>query len=180
MRLAADLDGRLLEIRDLRAEDVRPDEASAWDDWDDDWLPDDEQPVHHRAAIVLDGTVVGTMSWHAVLYGPTRGSRAWSMGLALAPAARGQGVGSLAQRLLSDALLETAYRVEASTDVANHAEQRALEKAGFQREGVLRGAQYRADGEHHDLVMYARTQAPGSAPSPAREGARAGGDTLAG
>ena len=33
------------------------------------------------------------------------------------------------------------------------AEQRALEKAGFSREGVLRSAQARADGRH-DLVSY--------------------------
>ena len=32
---------------------------------------------------------------------------------------------------------------------------RALEKAGFTREGVLRGAQFRR-GEWHDLVSYAR------------------------
>jgi RimJ/RimL family protein N-acetyltransferase len=44
-------------------------------------------------------------------------------------------------------------RVEASTDVENVAEQRSLEKAGYQREGVLRRAQYRA-GDWHDLVVY--------------------------
>jgi len=36
---------------------------------------------------------------------------------------------------------------------------RALEKAGFTREGVLRGAQFRADGRHHDLVMFSRIRA---------------------
>ena len=44
-------------------------------------------------------------------------------------------------------------RVEASTDITNLAEQRALEKAGFTREGVLRKAQWRA-GDWHDLVVY--------------------------
>ena len=33
-------------------------------------------------------------------------------------------------------------------------EQRALEKAGFVAEGILRSAQHRR-GEYHDLVMYA-------------------------
>ncbi len=46
-------------------------------------------------------------------------------------------------------------RVEASTDVDNLAEQRALEKAGFPREGVLRGAQFRS-GAHHDLFSRLR------------------------
>ena len=51
-----------------------------------------------------------------------------------------------------------ANRVEASTDVDNVAEQHALEKAGFVREGVQHGAQWRA-GAWHDLVTYAITRA---------------------
>jgi aminoglycoside 6'-N-acetyltransferase len=46
-------------------------------------------------------------------------------------------------------------RVQATTDVTNVAEQRALERAGFSREGVLRQAQFRA-GAWHDLVMYSK------------------------
>jgi aminoglycoside 6'-N-acetyltransferase len=46
-------------------------------------------------------------------------------------------------------------RVEAQTDVTNLAEQRALEKAGFTREGVLRKAQWRG-GAYHDLVVYSK------------------------
>ena len=46
-------------------------------------------------------------------------------------------------------------RLEASTDVDNPAEQRALERAGFTREGMLRSAQFR-DGGFHDLVIYSR------------------------
>ncbi|MFE9450159.1 GNAT family N-acetyltransferase [Streptomyces sp. NPDC006739] len=37
--------------------------------------------------------------------------------------------------------------------MANIAEQRALEWAGFTREGILRGACFRA-GAWHDMVMY--------------------------
>jgi RimJ/RimL family protein N-acetyltransferase len=44
-------------------------------------------------------------------------------------------------------------RIEAETDVENVAEQRALERAGFTREGVLRHAQFRA-GHWRDTVMY--------------------------
>ena len=84
------------------------------------------------------------------------------MGIALAPEWRGQGWGSVAQRLLADHLLLTAHRVEACTDIDNVAEQRSLEKAGFIREGVLRGAQMRADGRHHDLVMYAKVRSSGA------------------
>jgi RimJ/RimL family protein N-acetyltransferase len=79
------------------------------------------------------------------------------IGIDLVPEGRGQGLGTEAQRLLADWLFDTteANRVEASTDVENLAEARALEKAGFRLEGVTRGAQFRA-GAYHDLVLYAR------------------------
>ena len=100
---------------------------------------------------------VGSVSWHKERYGPNERSGAWNIGISLLPEARGHGYGPEAQRLLADFLFATTDvdRVEASTDVDNAAEQRALDKAGFIREGVLRGAQYRA-GARHDLVNYAR------------------------
>jgi len=106
---------------------------------------------------IADGTPIGTVGWHRVTYGPNPESAAWNFGIELRPDARGQGYGSEAQRLLAAYLFETtgANRVEASTDLDNVAEQRALEKAGFRREGIARGAQYRA-GRHRDLVTYAR------------------------
>ena len=155
MIASAEVHGHRCVIRLRSDDDACPDDSSQWDAWDDgERVPGD----HHRAVIVVDGAIIGTMSWHAVHYGPTAGSRAWSMGIALASEWRGQGWGTIAQRLLADHLLESAHRVEASTDVDNIAEQRSLEKAGFDREGILRGAQLRADGLHHDLVMYARTR----------------------
>jgi len=155
MIASVDVDGRACVIRSRSETDACPDVSSEWDEWDDGETVPGE---HHRAVIVVDDHIIGTLSWHAVHYGPTAGSQAWSMGIALAPQWRGQGWGSLAQRLPGDHLLGSAHRVEASTDVDNVAEQRSLEKAGFHREGVLRGAQMRADGRHHDLVMYARTR----------------------
>ncbi|MFM7120606.1 MAG: GNAT family N-acetyltransferase, partial [Gammaproteobacteria bacterium] len=160
--LIADLGGRRVELRDLMPDDVCPDESSEWDAWDAEWLPAHEQPQQYRAVVVFDQQIVGTLSWHAVPYGPTARSRAWSLGIGLAQPFRGRGIGTVAQRLLSDHLLQMAHRVEASTDIMNVAEQRALEKAGFTREGVLRGAQFRADGRHHDLVMFSRIRATAS------------------
>ncbi len=102
-----------------------------------------------------DGSVIGEVSWHTVMYGPNEQSRALNIGAALYPDARGQGFGTEAQRLLAELLLDQfdVERVEASTDVDNVAEQRSLDKAGFTREGVIRRAQYRAGG-YHDLVNY--------------------------
>lgn len=157
IRVSAALpDGRTVTLRDRVADDQTPDDRSEWDDWGDDLLDQDGQPPHYRAVIECDGVIVGTMSWSPQVYGGSRGSRAWMIGIALTAGARGQGIGSLAQRMLARELfmLTDAHRVEASTDVENIAEQRALERAGFTREGIVRQAQYRGDGAHHDLVIY--------------------------
>lgn len=109
--------------------------------------------------VVIDGSgaPVGLVSWHTVVHGPNAGSAARNIGISLRAPARGHGHGSRAQGLLAAHLFTTTstHRVEASTDVRNVAEQRALEHAGFTREGVLRGAQWRR-GTWHDLVGYAR------------------------
>jgi RimJ/RimL family protein N-acetyltransferase len=112
-----------------------------------------------RGALLIErvenGELVGQVSWHQVRYGPNPESAAWNIGISLIPQHRGRGYGGEAQRLLAEYLFERTplNRVEASTDVENQAEQRALEKGGFQREGILRGAQYRA-GAWRDLVSY--------------------------
>ena len=104
-----------------------------------------------------DRRIVGTISYHRVSYGPGERSGAWMIGIDLQPEGRGQGLGTEAHRILADWLFQTTpvNRVEASTDVDNLAEARALEKAGFTREGINRGAQFRA-GAYHDLVMFSR------------------------
>jgi RimJ/RimL family protein N-acetyltransferase len=106
---------------------------------------------------IEDGQVIGSVGWHRVNYGPSPRSDAWNFGIELHSSARGQGLGAEAQRLLAEFLFDTydLNRVEASTDVENIAEQRSLEKAGYVREGIQRGAQWRA-GAYHDLVTYSR------------------------
>jgi RimJ/RimL family protein N-acetyltransferase len=78
------------------------------------------------------------------------------IGIWLRPAHRGRGVGSAAQALLVDLFFShtTTNRVEAHTDVDNVPEQRALEGAGVQREGLIRGAQWR-DGSYRDGFLFA-------------------------
>jgi len=106
--------------------------------------------------VTPDNTVVGFVSYQ-VVYGPNSGSRVYNIGIHLAPAYRKKGYGTDAQRLLAGYLFATypIRRIEAGTDIANSAEQRALEKAGFTREGVLRQAQWRV-GEWHDMVVYSK------------------------
>lgn len=120
--------------------------------WQDDGLLSEDNGV---LVVTFAGNPVGEVQWHAVSYGPNAGSKALNIGIALARSARGRGIGTQAQRLLAGYLFDhtTTHRVEASTDVTNLAEQRALEKAGFTRDGVLRGAQFRR-GAWHDMVLY--------------------------
>lgn len=149
--------GETVVLRTLAAGEEPPRaEGDPWDEWGER-LPLAETAGHiERLVIEVGGEVVGNLSWHRTHYGPNAGSLAWNLGVELLQPARGRGIGTVAQRLLAEYLFRTTdlWRVEASTDVENVAEQRSLEKAGFTREGILRGAQYRADGVHHDLVAY--------------------------
>jgi aminoglycoside 6'-N-acetyltransferase len=101
--------------------------------------------------------IVGDVSYRQVRYGPGNTSIAYNLGIALAPEHRGKGFGVEAQRLLAEYLFSVypIMRVEAASDITNSAELRALEKAGFTREGVLRKAQWR-NGDWHDLVIYSK------------------------
>ena len=109
-----------------------------------------------RLVVALpDGTFAGFMAWRLLSH---RGPRiAYNIGILLYPEHRGKGLGSAAQCLMADHLFSTtlAGRVEAITGTDNVAEQRALEKAGFQKEGVLRGLGYNR-GHYGDGVMYSR------------------------
>lgn len=109
-------------------------------------------------AIVDDlDELVGDVSWRRVRTGPAYDSWCWSIGIVVLSTARGRGHGRRAQAQLADYLFAhtTCERVEADTDVENVAEQRALEAAGFTREGVLRRRQWR-DGAWRDVVLYSR------------------------
>jgi len=101
------------------------------------------------------GVLLGNVSWIWQQWGPNVQSRNPMIGIWLATAARGRGVGSDAQRQLVDLFFRhtTVNRIEAHTDTENIGEQRALEKAGFTREGTTRGAQWR-DGAYRDGHLY--------------------------
>jgi RimJ/RimL family protein N-acetyltransferase len=158
---------RLRPARPEEAELVaewRADPQTEYEDWGDPPPgvgASESMPKPHGMGelMITDGSdqPVGTVSWHQVLHGPNVGSIALDIGIYLRPEHRGVGHGTRAQRMVTEYLFRTfsVQRVQASTDVTNIAEQRALERAGFQREGLIRGAQWRL-GEWHDLVSYAR------------------------
>jgi RimJ/RimL family protein N-acetyltransferase len=134
--------------------------AHEWHGWSD---PGSQRRRWAESGLLSDngGTVMvirgadrlGTVSWRKVQTGQV--SYCWAIGIVLAPEVRGRGYGSEAQRLLVRYLFAHTQvnRVEATTEITNVGEQRALEKAGFTREGILRGATFRA-GRWHDQVIY--------------------------
>jgi len=145
-------------------EPTQEDVAYVQDGYDGDFEPDDGETAHdlikvqiHRLLVVDVGNDerLGLVSWHPVMYGPTAGCVAWNIGIGLLRSARGRGVGTTSQRLLVEHLFATTPygRIEAGTDVENIAEQKALEKAGLIREGLIRGAHTRG-GVRRDMVMY--------------------------
>jgi RimJ/RimL family protein N-acetyltransferase len=109
---------------------------------------------HGGTLVVMHGSDrVGSVSWRRVQTGPTAFN--WAIGIGLAPEFRGRGYGSKAQRMLAAYLFAHTQvnRVEATTEITNLAEQRALERAGFTREGIMRGTTFR-QGRWHDQVLY--------------------------
>ena len=104
-----------------------------------------------------DAELLGEVSWHEVRHGPTESCSTANIGIVLRPIHRGKGYGGPAQAALADYIFQTTLleRIEAETDLENVAEQKALEKAGFQQEGVLRHAQFRS-GQWRDLVLFSR------------------------
>lgn len=103
--------------------------------------------------VVLGEDVLGFVTWGKRQTGFR--SFCWTIGIGLTPEARGHGHGAAAQRLLTHYLFThtQVIRIEAETEIGNLAEQRALEKAGFCREGVLRSVNFRG-GHWRDGVLY--------------------------
>ena len=115
--------------------------------WHEDGLVGEESFL----AISLEGgACIGWVNWR-----PAGRFGAYEIGISLLPEHRGQGHGTEAQRLLVDYLFSTTptHRLEAGTEADNIAEQKALERVGFSREGVRRAAAFR-DGCWRDGVRY--------------------------
>lgn len=118
--------------------------------WRENGLLADDQGI----LMVLRGDErLGFVSWRRQDTGI--GSYCWSIGVGMRPEVRGLGYGTEAQRLLVRYLFAhtRVNRVQAMTEATNTAEQWALQKAGFTREGVLRGYLFR-DGDWRDAIIY--------------------------
>lgn len=117
-----------------------------------------EAPRASTMAAVLDeasGDLLGVASWQAVGHGDTFGCAAWTVAAELVPDAHARDRGTTVHRMLAEHLFATTGldRVEAGVDADDEAGRRALEKAGFQLDGLLRGARLRG-GRRRDLALY--------------------------
>jgi RimJ/RimL family protein N-acetyltransferase len=113
-------------------------------------------PYCLAVAAVADDSFVGCVDWR---HDERGGPGVWEIGILLAPEHRCRGAGSDAQRQLVAYLFATTpcHRIWAGTEVENVAEQRALERSGFVREGCLRGHHSR-DGTWRDSYVYGLTR----------------------
>lgn len=120
--------------------------------WEEDGFLDKDP--HQLVVVDNDDTSLGWVMWRDPMWAGRTG-RGWEIGIMLAPEHRGCGAGTSAQRQLARYLFDTTsvHKLIANTEVDNLAEQAALEKCGFQREGVLRQAGFRA-GQWRDVVVY--------------------------
>lgn len=110
---------------------------------------------HLELALEVDGLLAGSIQARAPDQALPPG--VCELGIRLVPEARGRGAGTEAVRLLGTYLLEHGYpRVQASTAVDNVAMRRALERAGFAFEGILRGFMPAEEGRV-DYALYALT-----------------------
>jgi RimJ/RimL family protein N-acetyltransferase len=120
--------------------------------WEEDgWIADKDTWL----VITTGGdTFAGVVSWRDHSDGTNR-QVCFELGVALLPGFRGRGLGTEAHRVLVDHLFATTpvHRLQARTEATNFAEQRALEKAGFRREGHMREVLFR-DGAWRDGLMY--------------------------
>jgi RimJ/RimL family protein N-acetyltransferase len=118
--------------------------------WAENGMLDDDGGM---LMVVRDDERLGFVAWRKVA--TSRTSFYWNIGINLMPEARGRGYGTRAQRLLVCYLFAhtSVARIDADTEVENVAERRALEKAGFTQEGVIRRAVFR-NAQWRDGVVY--------------------------
>jgi RimJ/RimL family protein N-acetyltransferase len=157
LRPVAEADLQLLHRLFTDPADTGEHEWRGWQDtrwlrrqWDEDGLLSRDNGM---LMVACGDDRLGYVGWHRRATGGQ--SSFWEIEIGLAPEARGHGHGTEAQRQLARYLFAHTQvnRVEAETEITNIAEQRALEKAGFTREGVRRGAMFR-QGQWHDAVIY--------------------------
>jgi RimJ/RimL family protein N-acetyltransferase len=94
-----------------------------------------------------DGTKIGYIGF--------RTTTCPEIGYSIAPSERGKGYCTESIKIMVDYMLlsKEIVRIQAHTDVRNMASQKALEKAGFKKEGIVRKLFF-VRGEWRDFYLY--------------------------
>nr|WP_238356339.1 GNAT family N-acetyltransferase [Kribbella italica] len=125
-------------------------EALAWiEQWPERWAAEEAASW----AIVVDGQALGQIGLRGInLYEAKAHLSYWVL-----PAARGRGLAGQAVRTLTGWCFDTLrlHRLSIEHSVRNENSCRVATKAGFPREGTLRGSMLHADG-WHDAHSHAR------------------------
>ena len=121
----------------------------------DGFLGEDDGRLMVRTGAATGSETAGLVSWRSGSFDGR--TKYWEIGIALLPEYRGRGIGWRAQAMLTAYLFEhtPVQRIQAATHPENMAEQKSLEKAGFQLEGIIRGCEFRA-GRLRDGYLYSR------------------------
>ncbi len=107
--------------------------------------------------LLSDGSPVGRLYWRAWRFTSNTDMIDWELNILLAePGVRGRGLGSASQALAVQRLLgrPSTRSVFAYTAVENHAERRALQKAGLHELGPLPHPRYPVPTPDGDWVVY--------------------------
>jgi RimJ/RimL family protein N-acetyltransferase len=110
---------------------------------------DDHQPEHKVFMIEKkDGAKIGYIGY-------ARYGTFFEIGYAVIPKERGNGYGIESIKIMVDYLFlaEETGRIQAVTDVRNAVSQKALENAGFKKEGIMRSFGF-VRGEWVDACLY--------------------------
>lgn len=129
-------------------------EAQAWiEAWQSEWPS--ETGAHWALVEAKSDTLLGRVALKSfALHDGTAEVAYWTV-----PSARGRGLCPRAVTALTQwALYERGFhRLDLEHATANHASCRVADKAGFEAEGVRRGAWLHADGRH-DVHLHARVR----------------------
>ncbi|WP_131743366.1 GNAT family N-acetyltransferase [Actinomadura roseirufa] len=108
--------------------------------------------IHLAVADRVTGALVGTIGLFRVDWKQLT----CEVGYGMRPSARGNGYATEALSSVSQWILDDCgiYRVELRALTTNLASIRVAEKAGYQREGVARGAERGPDGTNQDMIVF--------------------------
>ena len=135
-----------VEIREIKGEESRErwrgriERSGAWDDH------------YFHLAIDLDGELVGDLQVRHCQQAMPPG--ALELGLEIDPVKQGQGIGTQVLKLAVEKFFaDGAHRISGSTELSSIGMVRAFEKAGWIKEGIMRGL-FNEDAVLRDYVTY--------------------------